>query len=260
MGRAPALAGLCAGLVCACANMLGPTPALARAGVARTTGDARTTRDVRATRAYLRAAAAYARSNSAAVGASVAAIAARGSAIAGECPSSLTYAPRDEAFEELGEEAHKTLLDAGTEPTRAARQRFAHAVGKLKWSDRHLTRLVREQAAEELAPATIALPNVCADIAAWKASAYATLPPSTERFLGPGGKGVLGSLLESLLVLFETPRQIVIARLLRPFEDRRELLAATRIEAQEAQVSRELGSADRTAGVALAAELGVTAL
>lgn len=216
--------------------------------------------DAAATRAYLRADGAYARSVSAAVGASVAAIEARGSAIGAECPASLTYAPRDEAFEEIGEEARKTLLDAGTELTRSARQRFARAVSRLRWSDGRITRLTREQAAEELAPAMIALPDVCADIDAWKASAYATLPQSAESFLADAGKSESGSGLARLLALLEGPRQAKIARLLRPFENRDELRAAKRIEQQEEQTSSRLGTAGRAAGVRLAAELGITAL
>lgn len=243
---------LCAAaLACAgCALLLAPALALARPN------------DRRATRGYLRAAAAYTRSISAALGASVAAIETRGSAIGSECPSSLTYAPRDEAFEEIGEEAHKTLIDAGAEQTLTARRTFARAVSRLRWSDPRLAMLVREQAAEELAPATTALPNVCADIAAWKTNAYAALPQSAEHFLAHSGRSESASSALGLLLiaLLGESRAVHIARLLMPFETRREQRTARHIDAEEAQVSARLRTVSRAVGVKLAAELGITAL
>ena len=59
--------------------------------------------DVAATRAYLRASLAYERTINREAADGVAAVEARASGIAGECPSALTYAPRDAAFGELGE-------------------------------------------------------------------------------------------------------------------------------------------------------------
>src|ERR1700735_3255202 len=79
----------CAGMLCV------SSPALA----------AGTSKDAVATRAYLRASAAYASGESTWIGTSVSAIATRVSEIAGECPSALTYVPRDEAFREIGDAA-----------------------------------------------------------------------------------------------------------------------------------------------------------
>lgn len=163
--------GLFAGLVCVGA-MYVPAPAFAAGRM-----------DAVATQAYLRASAAYTLGASAELGASVAAIEARANEIAGECPSILTYAPRDAAFGEIGEEASATLFYAGLAPTSATTLSFARAIGRLSWSDRRLTRLVRGQAAEEAAFVALAQPDVCVDIEAWKASAYAALPQSTTGFL-----------------------------------------------------------------------------
>jgi hypothetical protein len=163
---------LIAGLACAASACL---PAHALASVH--------TDDVAATRAYLSAADAYERSAYAQVEASAAAIEAQAGEIGGECPSVLTYAPRDAAFAELGGEADTTAFYAGTAPERPMLLRLAHTIERLRWSDRKLTRLVRAEAAEERAIVTLALPDVCADIAAWQASGYAALPQSAARFL-----------------------------------------------------------------------------
>lgn len=192
--------------------------------------------DAAATQAYLRASEAYARGASAAVGATVTAIDARASEIAGECPSALTYAPRDTAFGEIGEEASATLFYAGLAPMSATTLSFARAIGRLSWSDRRLTRLVRGQAAEEAAFVALAQPDLCADIEAWKASAYAALPQSTTGFLARSealeSGGYVGSSEES--------REAAILRLLKPYEGPGERRALRQVERQEERRYRTL--------------------
>ncbi len=212
--------------------------------------------DAAATRAYLRASAAYARGVSADLGASVAAIEARASGIAGECPSALTYAPRDAAFGEIGEEASMTLFYAGLAPMSATTLGFARAIGRLSWSDHRLTRLVRGQAAEEASLVALAQPDVCADIEVWRASAYAALPQSATGFLARSeaieSEGYVGSSEES--------REAAILRLLEPYEGPGERRALRRIERQEERTYKTLRAARKAAGARLAAALGVSTL
>lgn len=238
-------ASLIAGLACAASAGL---PAHALASVH--------THDISATRAYLRASDAYERGTYAEVGMGVAAIEARASAIGGQCPSVLTFAPRDAAFGELGEEADTTVFSADVAPVRSMTLRLGRSIEHLRWSDRRLTRLVRAEAAEELAIATLALPDVCADIAAWRASAYAALPPSAVRFLAHL------QAIESLqgVGLSEESREAAIMRLLRPYERPAERQTARRIERLEAQIGRRLAAAGSIALKKLAAALGVLAL
>jgi hypothetical protein len=236
---------LIVGLVCgACACLPAHAVASVHAG------------DAAATRAYLGAAYAYERSTYAEVGVAAGAIKARASEIGGECPSVLTYAPRDSAFGELGEEAGTTVFLDATAPERPIGLRLAHAIEHLRWSDRRLTRLVRNEVAEERAFATLALPDVCADIAAWKASAYAALPQSASRFLARvqaiDSLSVAGQLEES--------REAAIRRLLKPYEGLAERQAARRIERLEAQIGRRFRVAAAIAEKKLAAALGVLAL
>ena len=212
--------------------------------------------DAASTQAYLRASEAYARGVSPEVGASVAAIVARASEIEGECPSALTYAPRDAAFGEIGEEAGMTLYYAGVAPMRATRLGFAQAVGQLSWSDHRLTRLVRAQAAEEVVVAALAQPDVCADIEAWKASAYATLPQSATGYLARVARIESGSYVGPS----EESREAAIMRLLRSYEGPSERRAVKRLKRQEQRTDRKLGAAAEAVRTKLAAALGVSAL
>lgn len=237
--------GLIAGLACA-ACACPPAAALASARVD----------DAAATRAYLRADYAYDRGVHAELGAIAAAVEARASEIGGECPSALTYAPRDAAFDELGEEAVRSVLYAAVAPVRALTLHLASTIGRLGWSDRRLTRLVRAEAAEDRASATLALPDVCADIAAWKASAYATLPPSAASFLAR----VQAIESRSAVGPSEESRKAATMRLLRPFERPGERRVAKRIHRLEGLIDRRLAAAWSAAHKRLVAMLGVSAL
>jgi hypothetical protein len=244
LGRRRA-ASLIAGLACAVPACV-PAHALASVNAG----------DHVATRAYLSLADAYDRSTYAELGVIVAAIEARGSEIGGECPSVLTYAPRDAAFAELGEEAATTAFFGGLVPERPMSLRLAQAIEHLKWSDRRLTRLVRVEVAEERANATLALPDVCADIAAWKASRYAALPQNTASFLARVHA------IEFLSVAGQSEgfREAAIMRLLRPHETSADRRTARRIERLEAQIGRRLYAARTIAEKTLAAAFGVSAL
>ena len=244
--RAKRLQRICvgAGAGIAVALLAPPAGAAVRAG------------DVAATRAYLHAYAAESTSEHSELAAIVAATEAKAAAIGGECPSALLYAPRDEAFAELGEEAISTLFFAGLEPESSLLERFAGAIGHLSWSNRRLTKLVRGEAAEEHTAATLALPDLCGDIAAWKASAYATLPQSAERSLNRFAA------VESLSIVgaAEEERGTVIRRLLRAYEGPAERARAKRIEHAEEVVGNSIHAASLSARSKLAAALGVSAL
>jgi hypothetical protein len=179
------------------------------------------------------------------------------SEIAGGCPSALTYAPRDEAFGELGEEARTTAFWAGAASMRSTGLRLADAIAHLRWSDRRLTRLVHAEAAEEHGIAAIALPDVCADIAAWKAGAYATLSQSSTQFLAR--VHAIESLSEGVGASEES-REAAIMRLLRRFEGPAERQTAKRMGRVDAQIRKRLEAAVVASQAKIAAGLGVSTL
>jgi hypothetical protein len=212
--------------------------------------------DVAATRAYLRAGFTYERSLKRKAPAGEAALEASASRIAGGCPSALTYAPRDEAFGEIGLEIHATLVNAywlGTPTLRAASLRFVSEIAHLRWSNRRLTRLVHAEAAEERADTTIVLPAVCADIVAWKASSYATLPPDAMRFLARMSR------IEALSFVGFTyeSREAIIRRLLERFEEAKQRMQAKRLARLAVSVDARAAGAQASARKKLATALGV---
>jgi hypothetical protein len=209
-----------------------------------------------ATQAYVRASEEYAHGASAEVGAAAAAIEVRASGIAGACPSALSYAPRDGAFGEIGQEVSTTLFDADVASMSEIRLGFARAIDRLRWSNRRITRLVRGQATEEVALLALAQPDVCADIEAWKATAYAALPQSASGFLARAeaieSEGYAGASEES--------SERVIKRLLVPYEGASERRTMTQVGRSEEHTDRMLGAAEEAARAKLAAALGVSAL
>ena len=210
--------------------------------------------DAAATQAYLRASAAYARSAYAQVAVRVAAVEARASEIAAECPSALTYAPRDAGFEELAEATEMSMVYADEVPVRSATLRLAHAIAHLSWGSSRLTRFVHSQAVAERSSATLALPDVCADIAVWRASAYATLPPNATGFVARVYA------IESGDGPSEESREAVIPHLLRPYEGPTQRRAVKRIERLERLADRRLAAAIAAARRKLAGALGVSVL
>jgi hypothetical protein len=190
-------------LVCtACAGV--PVPAVAAGRAA----------DAAAARAYLSAAATYANAAHHLVAARIAAMEADEREVAAQCPSAFLYAPRDTAFEELGEEIGEAEWYAGAAPVRSVTEAFARAIGNLSWSNRRLTRLVRSEAAGERANAAVVVPDVCSSIEAWKMSDCAELPPSVSEFLTHVEQIESGSfgLAMHLLRRYEGPAERRIAK------------------------------------------------
>jgi hypothetical protein len=241
--NAPAIITSIVALACISAACL-PSPALA------------SRRDTTATRAYLRASYAFARAAYARVSAGVASIEASVSTIAAACPGALTYAPRDAAFTEIGEEAHAILLYSSVQPLRPLMLRLSEELRSLSFRNHPLTRLVRARAAEEREIAALTTPNLCAEIAAWKASDYAALPQGTSTFVARFNAIESSSNVGP----FEEHREAVILRRLRRYEGRASRALARRIEAFEARFGKRLSAAIGTAQARLATALGVSAL
>jgi len=212
--------------------------------------------DSAATGAYLRASEAYALHASADLQNRIAALEARANQIALECPSALTYAPRDEAFSELTGEIGTVVVYASAASARSLLLRASKKIGHLRWSNPKLTRLVRFRAAEENGVATVPLPDVCAEIAAWQASAYAALPESTSMFLARSE----AIEAESFVGPSEELRETAILRLLKPYESPAERRIAERVERLEGQFGNHFSSAISAVEAKLAHALGASAL
>jgi hypothetical protein len=239
--RARAIAVLvCA--ACAC------TPASAFAAL--------TPNNAAATRAYLRIVADQQRVANSDFVMGVAAVQALERQVTGECPGALAYAPRDVAYEEIGEVVEYTLSIVGTNPLLPQGLSQARAIGALSWSNHRLTQLVRDRAVEELAYETYAPPNLCAQIAAWRESAYASLPASSGRFLA----AMHASEPELFVGPHEEVREQAITRLLKPYERPAERRFAENTQSLENRIANQFSAAKSSAEKQLAAALGVAEL
>jgi len=167
--------------------------------------------------------------------------------VAAQCPSAFLYAPRDTAFEELGEEMGEAEWYAGAAPVRPLTGAFAQAIGKLRWSNPRLTRLVRSEAADERAYAALVLPDVCSPIEAWKTSDYAELPPSVGEFLAH---------IEQI----ESGSFGLIMHLLKRYEGPAERRAAKHVERVEALAGKRLATASDAIWRNLETAMGVSEL
>jgi hypothetical protein len=218
-----------------CAGL--PVPAIAAGRAA----------DAAAARAYLSAAASYANAAYPLVGARIAAMEVDERDVAAQCPSAFLFAPRDTAFEELGEEMGEAEWYAGGAPVRPATEASAQAIGNLSWSNRRLTRLVRSEAAEERADVALVLPDVCSSIEAWKTSDYAELPPNVGEFL-------------THVEQIESGSFGLIMHLLRRYEGPAERRAAKHIERLGALAEKHLATASEAIWRKLEAAMGVSEL
>jgi hypothetical protein len=148
------------------------------------------------------------------------------------------------------------VVYAGEVSQRSLLVDFARETGHLVWSNPRVTRLVRFRAAEERGVATIAMPDVCADIAVWKASAYSVLPQSTSEFLARSE----AIEAESFVGGSEESREMAILRLLKPYENAAGRTIATHLERLERRLGTRIYAAISAARVKLAGALGDSTL
>jgi hypothetical protein len=158
------------------------SPAAGAAG-ARTHATSARARDLAATRAYITAN--YKLVNAARDNLAVAqtAIKTLGERVSGECPLAAgKEAPQGHDSRQLSDEVVGALEIVAYEPDKASMLTFAHVIRGLHWSNRKLTRMVQAYAVKLEHFPTLGLPNICADVKAWTAVGYASLPATTIAF------------------------------------------------------------------------------
>jgi hypothetical protein len=99
-----------------------------------------------------------------------------------DCPRAAAGSPQDPQSTELSNEVIGAMVIAAYHLNVPGLRRFVSQTSHLHWSSARLTSTVRGYAAKIKVLADLAPPNLCADIHAWAASGYKTLPGSTIRF------------------------------------------------------------------------------
>jgi hypothetical protein len=99
-----------------------------------------------------------------------------------ECPSAAAGSPQNGDSTQLSNEVIGAMVLTAYHLDRPALNRFVAAARHLRWSNPSLTRTVRNYAADLRVMAKLAPPHLCADVGAWAASGYRTLPAATVAF------------------------------------------------------------------------------
>ncbi len=139
--------------------------------------------DVSSTHALISDYDAMIRARQAALAPGVAAVDRYVAAVGHGCQGVLAHAPMTGAeAQALGGEVSGAVGLALIGPTRPALLAFVRAVGSLLWSDPAVARAVGSFAGAVLGYARLGTPDVCADLRAWAASGYRTVPGTTRAF------------------------------------------------------------------------------
>lgn len=162
-------------------------------------------RDVAATHAYIVANYTLARAGMTKIRPAEAAAQAAIHRLSKACPHAGEGSPQNDESQNMSLEAAGALWSAAYRTALGPIRVFAQAVKPLRWSDPRLTRLAHSYATSLYKLATLPAPDLCGDVAAWRASGYATIPPSTLRFdkLVEATEG--HTIPQSLLARYERP-------------------------------------------------------
>jgi hypothetical protein len=139
--------------------------------------------DVVATHAYIQANYALAKASVALIGAGQARIERLNAKLAHECPNEGAGSPEDEASQPVSYEVAVALWSIAYGTDAGPIRTFVQVAGRLHWSDQRITRLARRYADGLHAYATLPLPDLCAEVGAFKASGFQTIPPATTRLV-----------------------------------------------------------------------------
>jgi hypothetical protein len=148
-----------------------------------------------------------------------------------ECPLAATGSPQDPQSTQVSNEVIGAMVLAAIHVDIPAGRAFVARAAGLRWSNRGLTREVAEYVAHARTALSLPQPNLCADVRAWAASGFQTLPASTLSF-APRFMDVweqIGFLPESL-ARYESPADRALAARAEAIEERVSALEAAEVE------------------------------
>jgi hypothetical protein len=99
-----------------------------------------------------------------------------------ECPAAAAGSPEDVDSEQLSNEVIGTMVTSVVQHNLAPILAAIRAVAPLRWSSAALTNSIRAESAKGKVLSTLAIPDLCAEVKAWTASGFQTLPSSTVSF------------------------------------------------------------------------------
>jgi hypothetical protein len=99
-----------------------------------------------------------------------------------DCPSAAAGSPEEVDSEQLSNEVIGTMVTTVIQHNLPPIRTAIRAVAHLHWSNGALTRAIQAYAAKGKVLSSLAVPHLCADVKAWVASDFQTLPASTASF------------------------------------------------------------------------------
>jgi hypothetical protein len=174
---------------------LGLTPATALA----------TSQDVASTHAYILANFALARATEARVGTVQTDVVRLNRKLGQECRDAAAGSPQNEESQKVSHEVAGALWSVAYGADAGPIGAFVRAVKPLRWSNHKLTRMAQSYATNLRKLAALSLPNICADVRAWRASGFRTVPATTLSFNQYAESIETHTIPARLLVPFERP-------------------------------------------------------
>jgi hypothetical protein len=99
-----------------------------------------------------------------------------------ECPRAGAGSPQDPESTQMSDEVIGAMVIAAARPDLQAIRDFIATVGRLRWSNHRLASTIQAYVGKLKTLSTLAAPELCADVRAWAANGFQTLPASTVRF------------------------------------------------------------------------------
>jgi hypothetical protein len=99
-----------------------------------------------------------------------------------ECPRGAAGSPQDVDSEQLSDEVIGAMVTTVVQHNLPPIQTAIRAAEHLRWSNGALTSAIQAYVAKGKVLTSLAVPHLCADVKAWVAGDYATLPTSTTSF------------------------------------------------------------------------------
>jgi hypothetical protein len=137
---------------------------------------------VATTERYIQANYTLVKAGSAKLGAAKAALLGVRHRIEGECAKAAADSPQNSDSTALSNEIIGAIVIAAYRTDLPAGENFIRAAQGLRWSNHALTSTIQSYVDKLKVLNKLAPPNVCADVRAWVAGGYQTLPASTVRF------------------------------------------------------------------------------
>jgi hypothetical protein len=103
--------------------------------------------------------------------------------VRGECPQAGAASPQNPESTEMSNEVIGSMVLSAALPDRQAIASFVRKVSGLRWRSGGLTRTIHAYAGKLQTLLSLSPPNLCADVRAWAATGFHSLPATTTSFV-----------------------------------------------------------------------------